>query len=123
MAELHEFDCPRNLYEKLIRDNQRLEKEMNGDNLFTLISTAASLQPWIKNSPLNSSETMSRMMRKIVRHPYFKLCKDITEAKKVFKLEIADDNYSTLLIEDEKFDVHDFRSELVGLFAAFFKAK
>ncbi|NOX64229.1 MAG: hypothetical protein GXO85_00175 [Chlorobi bacterium] len=123
MTELHEFECPRNLYEKLIRDNQRLAKEMNGDNLFTLITTTASLQPWIKNSPLSSSETMNRMMRKIVRHPYFKLCKDISEAKKVFKLEVSDNDSSTMLVEDEKFDVHDFRSEIVGLFNAFFKAK
>ncbi len=123
MAELHEFECPRNLYEKLIRDNHRLEKEINGDNLFTLISTTVSLQPWIKSSPLSSSETMNRTMRKIVRHPYFKLCKDIFEAKKFFKLEVDDDNYPTMIVEDDRFDVHEFRTEIIGLFDNFFKLK
>ena len=39
MKEVHEFERPRNLYEKLVRDNQRLEEEISGDNLFTFIST------------------------------------------------------------------------------------
>ncbi len=123
MPEVHEFECPRNLYEKLIRDNQRLEEEISGDNLFTLISTTVSLQPWIKNSPLSSSETMNRIMRKIVRHPYIKICKDISISKAVFILEISDDNSAEMIVGDEILDVHDFRNEIVELYDGFFKQK
>jgi len=123
MPEVHEFECPRNLYEKLIRDNQRLEEEISGDNLFTLISTTVSLQPWIKNSPLSSSETMNRIMRKIIRHPYVKICKDISISKAVFKLEISDDNSAEMIVGDEILDVHDFRNEIVELYDSFFKQK
>ena len=123
MKEVHEFECPRNLYEKLVRDNQRLEEEISGDNLFTLISTTVSLQPWIKNSPLSSSETINRIMRKISHHPYIKICKDISISKAVFKLEILDDNSATIIVDDEVFDVHDFRNEIVELYDNFFKQK
>ena len=123
MPEIHEFECPRNLYEKLVRDDQRLEVEVNGDNIFTFISTAVSLPPWIKNSPLSSTEIMNRLMRKILRHPYIKICKDITLAKLVFKIEVADDNNAILCVGDEKIDVHDFRNQIVTLYGNFFKQK
>lgn len=123
MSVIHEFECPRNLYEKLVRDNQRLEKEVNGDNLFTFVSTAVSLQPWIKQSPLSSSEIMNRLLRKIVRHPYIKLCKDITVAKSVFKLEVFDDKNAEMCIGDDKYDVNEFRSEIQDLYNNFFKQR
>ena len=123
MKELHEFEYPRNLYEKLIRDNDRLEEEISGDNLFTFISTTASLQPWIKNSPLSSSETINRLMRKIVRHPYVKICKDVSLSKTVFKLEISSDNSATIFFGDENVDVHEFRNEIVELYNNIFKKK
>lgn len=123
MTQVHEFERPRNLYEKLIRDNQRLEDEISGDNLFTFISTTVSLQPWIKNSPLSYSETMNRIMRKIVRHPYIKMCKDISLSKSVFKIEISDDNNALMIVGDEKFEVHDFHNEIVELYDNFFKQK
>lgn len=123
MIQVHEFERPRNLYEKLIRDNQRLETEINGDNLFTFISTTVSLQPWIKNSPLSSSETMNRIMKKIVKHPYIKMCKEISISKAVFKIEISDDNNAVMVVGNEKIDVHDFHNEVVELYDNFFKQK
>ena len=123
MKELHEFEYPGNLYEKLIRDNDRLEEEISGDNLFTFISTTSSLQPWIKNSPLSSSETINRLMRKIVRHPYVKICKDVSLSKTVFKLEISSDNSATIFFGDENVDVHEFRNEIVELYNNIFKKK
>ena len=123
MAEIHEFKSPRNLYEKLVRDNQRLEKVVNGDNLFTFISTAVSLQPWIKNSPLGASETMNRILRKIVRDPFYKTCKDISLSKSPFKLDVSDDNSATIHVGKDKIDVYDFRNQIINLFDNFFKQK
>jgi hypothetical protein len=123
MSVFHEFDCPRNLYEKLTRDNYRLEEEYSGDNLFSFSATVVHLQPWIKNSPLDSSETIRRLMRKVSRHPYVKICKEITSAKNHFKLEVYDNGGALLHVGDEQIDVDDFRHDLVELFDNFFKQK
>jgi hypothetical protein len=123
MSIFHEFECPRNLYEKLVRDNQRLSEELNGDNLFSLVTTVVHLQPWIKNSTLSSSETVKRLLRKSSRHPYIKICKDITSAKTTFKLEIFDNGEALLHVGEEQIDVDDFRNSLVSLFDSFFKQK
>ncbi len=123
MSTFHEFKCPRNLYEKLTRDNDRLANEYSGDNLFTFASTVVHLQPWVKNSPLETSETMRRLLRKVSRHPYAKICKDITSAKSYFKLELCDKGGAILHVGDEQIDVDDFRNDLVSLFDHFFKQK
>ena len=123
MSIFHEFTGPRNLYEKLTRDNQRLEEEYSGDNLFSFASSIVHLQPWIKNSPLDSSETMRRLMRKVSRHPYVKICKDITSAKYYFKVEVYDNGGALLHVGDEQIDVDEFRHDLVELFDNFFKQK
>lgn len=123
MPTFHEFECPRNLYEKLTRDNQRLSEDYSGDNLFSLAATVVHLQPWIKNSPLDNSETVRRIMRKVSRHPYVKICKDITTAKSYFKLELCDSGGAILHVDDEQIDVDDFRIGLINLYHNFFKTK
>ncbi|MDA3860373.1 MAG: hypothetical protein PF445_04025 [Melioribacteraceae bacterium] len=123
MPTFHEFECPRNLYEKLTRDNQRLAEEYSGDNIFSFVATIVHLQPWIKNSPLDSTETVRRLMRKVSRHPYVKICKDITSANSFFKLELCDFGGAILQVGVEQIDVDDFRCDLLKLFDNFFKTK
>ena len=123
MSTFHKFECPRNLYEKLTRDNERLATDYNGDNLFSFLTTVVHLQPWIKNSPLDSTETVKRLARKVSKHPYVKICKDIASAKSFFKLELCDKGGAILHVGDEQIDVDDFRTDLVGLFDNFFKQK
>jgi len=119
----HEFICPRNVYEKLTRDNQRLDIELNGDNIFAFASTVVHLQPWIKNSPLEASETIKRLMRKVSNHPYVKICNNITSAKSTFKLELIDSGGALLHVDNEQIDVADFKRDLLELFDIFFKQK
>jgi len=123
MSVFHEFQCPRNVYEKLTRDHQRLEEDLNGDNIFAFASTVVFLQPWIKNSPLESSETIKRLLRKVSRHPFVKICNDITSAKSHFKLELCDKGGALLHVGDEQIDIDDFKRDLLELFDAFFKHK
>ena len=123
MPTFHEFKCPRNLYEKLTRDNERIAAEYNGDNVFSFVSTVVHLQPWIKNSPLDSTETVRRLLRKVSKHPYVKICKDISTAKSFYELEICDKGGAILHVGDEQIDVDDFRNDLVSLFDNFFKQK
>ncbi len=123
MSTFHEFISPRNLYEKLTRDNQRLVEEMSGDNIFSFAATIVHLQPWIKNSPLSTSETIRRLLRNASRHPYMKICKDITTAKRPFKLELFETGGGLLHVGDEKIEVDDFRKTLINLYDNFFKQK
>lgn len=123
MSVFHEFECPRNLYEKLVRDDQRLSDDYSGDNLFSFAATVVHLQPWIQNSPLSSKETVRRLLRKVSRHPYVKICKNITSAKSFFSLELCDVGGALLHVGDEQIDVDSFRTDLLHLFDSFFKQK
>lgn len=123
MPVFHKFECPRNLYEKLVRDNQRLSEEYNGDNLFSFVSTVVHLQPWIQNSPLSSRETIRRLMRKVSKHPYVKICKNIAASKSYFVLEVCDKGGALLHVGDEQIDIDSFRIDLLNIFDSFFKQK
>ncbi len=123
MATFHEFESARNLYEKLVRDGQRLQYEPSGDNFFTFITTVVHLQPWIKSLPISASETINRLLRKLSRHPYVKICKNITSAKVLFKIEVFNDGSAMLHIDNELIDVNSFRDELLHLFDKYFKQK
>lgn len=122
MKTVHDFSSPRNLYEKLIRDGEKLDKDVNGDNVFNFISTAFHLQHWIKNSPLISSEVMKRILKRIGREKNIKLCQDITRAKEHFSLEIADEEVE-IIIGDEKIDMKHFRDDILQLYANYFTVK
>ncbi len=63
MAQSYNFQTPRNLYEKLCRDSEKLDVVIDGDYMFNFISTAHHLQDWIKNSPLISSTTIKRFLK------------------------------------------------------------
>ena len=123
MNEIHDFGTPRNLYEKLRRDNEKLDLEVNGDNVFNFVSTAFHLQHWIKNSPLISSETMKRILRRIGRDEFIKHCQKIARAKEHFKVEFNPEGDAIMAIGDEKIDVDKFRSEIVSLYGTYFKVK
>ena len=123
MNEIHDFGTPRNLFEKLRRDNEKLDIEISGDNVFNFVSTAFHLQHWVKNSPLISSEVVKRILRRIGRDGYIKHCQNIVRAKEHFKVEVDDNGKATIAIGDEEIDVDDFRNEIVSLYGNYFNVK
>ncbi|MFC2084314.1 hypothetical protein ACFLS9_04590 [Bacteroidota bacterium] len=124
MTEIHDFSTPRNLYEKLVRDGQKLDIVVNGDNVFNFVSTAFHLQQWIKQSPLVSSEVVKRLLRKISRDENVKHCQKIIQAKESFKLEIFDKGSKTIMhIGEEKLNVFDFRNRIIEIYENYFKSK
>ncbi|MBN1299615.1 MAG: hypothetical protein JW995_00205 [Melioribacteraceae bacterium] len=123
MSQLHDFSSPRNLYEKLLRDAQRLSSDITGDNIFNFVSTAFHLQHWIKNSPLVGSEVMKRILRRISSSEYIKHCQNIARAKEHFKIQIKSDVTADLIIGDEKVDLHHFKEEILELYSNYFKVK
>lgn len=122
MAELHDFSNPRNLYEKLIRDGEKLNVEVNGDNVFNFVSSAFHLQHWIKNSPLIGSEVMKRILKRISRDESIKLCESIARAKQSFMVEL-DENGSRIIVGDLSIDVFEMRNHIINQYDSYFKSK
>ncbi len=124
MKEVHDFTTPRNLYEKLIRDSERLDTEVNGDNLFNFLATAHQLKAWIKNSPMARHETIKRMLRKASGDENMKNCTAILEGKKHFVIGFGE-NYSNpvLIIAEQKYDPLEFKNNILGIFEVYFSSK
>lgn len=122
MKEVHDFTTPRNLYEKLIRDSERLEKELSGDNIFNFMATAHRLQMWIKKSPMAQHETIKRLLRTASRNPSIKECCSILDGKKSFKLVFEGDS-PKLYIDENVYDPFALKNEIVTIFNSYFNVK
>ena len=124
MGTIHDFTTPRNLFEKLRRDSERIDKEINGDNFFNFMATAYRLQSWIKKSPMGQHETIKRLLRKASRDPFVKNCCAILEGKKQFIIQF-DKKLSNpeLVIGDERYDPIGFKDKILLIFESYFSTK
>jgi hypothetical protein len=124
MKSEHNFTTPRNLFEKLLRDSDKFDKEPNGDNFFNFITTAYHLKEWIKKSPISSHEATKRMLHKVSRHPLMKKCCGIVEGDSTFVFEVEDGNNSSVLkVGEEIFNPSDAKNEILNLFKDYFEMK
>lgn len=122
MSEIHDFSTPRNLFEKLMRDAEKLSLQVNGDNIFNFVSTAFHLQHWIKNSPLISSEVVKRILRRIGRDKFIKHCQAIARAKEQFSVEVVENN-AILIVGNERIGMHDFVNGVMNQYSNYFQIK
>lgn len=123
MEVIHDLSTPRNLFEKLLRDSEKLNEQVNGDNVFNFISTAYHLQQWIQNSPLISSEVVKRILRRIAHDSNIKHCKKIATAKEHYKLKLEDNSTAKIIIGEEEINETNFRQEILSLYENYFKVK
>ena len=149
MKATHDFQTPRNIFEKLIRDYEHLDLLVSGDAMFNFVSTAYHFQEWIKNSPLQSSEPVKRLLRKTSSHKYIKLCKEIISAKKNYqiivevpnmpegfeldftKIPSKHDKHSyedgskkfVFKVGEEEIDPFQFKEEIMQLYSTYFQQK
>ncbi len=150
MATLvHNFETPRNIFEKLVRDYEQLDMVVNGDNMFNFVSTAYHMQEWIKRSPIYDTESVRRLVRKASHDKYIKLCSDIISAKIHYQVIIDDpslpegeepdfnvvpekfdlDSYKDgskkfkFIVGDEEIDPFEFKEEIKDLYSTYFKIK
>lgn len=124
MLITHNFHTPRNVYEKLTRDAQKLDMEISGDNMFNFISTACHLQEWIKNSPTKESETIHRFNKSLADNEKLKICKEILGASKQFEIVIDDKDKSVMLVVDgQKIDAIVFKNSVLNLYTPYFQIK
>ena len=122
MAQTYIFQTPRNLYEKLARDSEKLDVILDGDYLFNFISTAHHLQDWIKKSPLSASTTMKRFMKRLGSDNNLKICSDIVSANSNFEVDPTAAECQ-LKVGDLCLDAKNFKNEIMELYKVFFKKK
>lgn len=125
MLVTHSFHTPRNLYEKLTRDAQKLDMEISGDNMFNFLSTACHLSEWIKKSaPTKSNETIKRINKMLQEDENLKLCKEILKAAKHFEIVIDEKEKSVLLVAgNQKTDAIGFKNNILNLYTPYFQIK
>jgi hypothetical protein len=122
MTQTYDFQTPRDLYEKLCRDSEKLEIVADGDHLFNFISTAHHLQDWIKKSPLKSSTTIKRFLKRLGHDDNLKICSQIVCADSHFTIDPKKEGCQ-LKVGDKCIDAHNFKKEIMDLYEVFFKLK
>ena len=122
MAQTYVFHTPRNLYEKLQRDSEKLDVVFDGDYLFNFISTAHHLQDWIKKSPLKASTTIKRFLKRLGDDNNLRICSDIVSANSHFQVKPSEAGCQ-IKVGDICFDASSFKNEIMELYEVFFKLK
>lgn len=122
MAQTYNFQTPRDLFEKLTRDSEKLDLLIDGDNLFNFISTANHLQDWIKKSPLKTSTTIKRFLKKLNNEENLKICNKILNGDSHFEIH-PQKKGCQLKLEGNCFDVADFKNEIIETYELYFKLK
>jgi len=75
------------LFHKLQRDAERLNREVTSDAFFNFVITGYSLVDWIKNDPVMPASTKTTAVRDgLYREPWLKVCGDLANASKHFML-------------------------------------
>lgn len=124
MESLHDFETPRNLFEKLIRDSEQLDKNPEGDKIFNFVSTAWHLHEWIKKSPIASSQTVKGILKGIIKDENIIHCQNIVSAKEHFRVtHNKKDKSAQMHIGDKTINVADFKREIMTLYENYFKIK
>jgi hypothetical protein len=79
------LQTPRDLLEKLKRDAALLGAKVTGDRFFNFVVTGYSLIDWIKNGD-SIPATVKTAVLAMYREPWIKICGEIANASKHFKL-------------------------------------
>jgi hypothetical protein len=122
MAQSYNFQTPRDLYNKLCRDAEKLDVVIDGDYLFNFISTAHHLQDWIKRSPLMSSTTIKRFLKRLHQDKNVQICSDIVRADSHFEINPSEKGCQ-LKVGDFCIDAAEFKNEILELYEVYFKIK
>ena len=122
MGQTYNFQTPRDLYEKLCRDSEKLDLVKDGDHLFNFIATAHHLKDWIKHSPLKTSTVIKRLFKTLKNDENLKICSDIVTANAHFKIQ-PHKKGCQLKVGKVCIDAIHFKNEIMELYEHFFKIK
>lgn len=90
MKYFHEFKTPRNLYEKLIREYEKLDMVISGDNFFNFAATVVATIEFMKKA--DASAGMKRFLNRASKDDNVKICKGVVAGKTHFTIEIDEPN-------------------------------
>ncbi len=122
MSTVHEFQTPRNLFEKLVRDGDKLDMEVNGDNMFNFIATARHLCQWLKKSPSYYSEGVKRFVERVDDSDYIKRCTEMLTHNANFSIEVDQHNNTHVLkVGEQVFDALEFKRSVTNLYGSYFQ--
>ncbi len=79
------LNTPRDLLEKLKRDAALLSKEVTSDRFFNFVVTGYSIIDWVKNGD-SVPATAKAAVAGMYGEPWIKICGDLANASKHFKL-------------------------------------
>ena len=82
MSLTYHFNSSQDIFEKLQRDSEILERETSGDGVFNFVITAYSLWDWIQKDPEFKSVLNDTLKKKIWQNKYFRVCRDLANASK-----------------------------------------
>ena len=75
------------LFHKLQRDVERLNKEVTSDDFFNFVITGYSLIDWVKHdATLPASARSSEEIQRLYNEPWLKVCGDLATASKHYTL-------------------------------------
>lgn len=74
---------------KLHHEHERIEREVTSYDLFNFVVTAYSLIDWVKNDPA-VPPAAKRDLSSIRQDKYMRVCRDLANANKHFKLDYKD---------------------------------
>lgn len=85
MSLTYGFTKPQDILDKVHRDAALLDDEVTSDRFFNFVVTAYSLIDWIIEAP-SSSCSLKEAAKSLRGNPMLKICGDIANASKHFKL-------------------------------------
>ena len=122
MIETYNFQTPRNLYEKLERDSEKLDVVVDCDHLFNFMAAAYHLQDWIRKSPLIDSTTIKRLLKRLNEDSNLRICENIVRGNSHFEVNTSSIECQ-LKIDDDCINAIEFKNDIVQLYELFFKLK
>ena len=81
MSLTYSFEKARDLFEKMDRDAESLEKAVSGDTSFNFVITAFHLKDWVEQDP-SVPQSAKDDLGRIHGNRYFQICRDLANASK-----------------------------------------
>ncbi len=122
MIETYNFQTPRNLFEKLERDSEKLDVVVDCDHIFNFMATAYHLQDWIRKSPLKDSTVIKRLLKRLNDDENLRICENVVKANSHFKIDKSSGE-CRIKIDEKCIDSEKFKNGIMELYELFFKSK
>ncbi|MBI9070354.1 MAG: hypothetical protein JEY94_02080 [Melioribacteraceae bacterium] len=119
MSSQLKLETPHDVYDKLVRESEKLDEDFCCDHFFNFMTTAFYLAESLKKSPVSSSATVERLISKLKKDKFFNIATNLSKGKKSFSLN----ENGILIMDDEFYNAKDIKAELLEQFESYFRTK